>query len=103
MEQDFYKGRLEKEHGIKVLVPGSEDREIVHQVIYDELCQGIISTDSRNEFVRIIKMLYKQGAEAVILGCTEIALLVQQEHTNVPLFDTTRIHAKKAVEAAILC
>ncbi|MBT4091229.1 MAG: aspartate/glutamate racemase family protein [Deltaproteobacteria bacterium] len=103
MEQDFYKGRLEKVHGIKVLVPGSEDREIVHQVIYDELCQGIISTDSRNEFVRIIKMLYKQGAEAVILGCTEIALLVQQEHTNVPLFDTTRIHAKKAVEAAILC
>ncbi len=101
MEQDFYKGRLEDVHGIKVLVPGVEDREIVHRAIYDELCQGIVSPDSRNEFVRIIKILYKQGAEAVILGCTEIALLVQQEHTSVPLFDTTRIHAEKAVEAAI--
>jgi aspartate racemase len=101
MEQDFYKGRLEDVHGIKVLVPGVEDREIIHRAIYDELCQGVISPDSRNEFVRIIKMLYKQGAEAVILGCTEIALLVQQEHTTVPLFDTTRIHAEKAVKAAI--
>ncbi len=101
MEQDFYKGRLEDVHGIGVLVPGVEDREIVHRAIYDELCQGVVSPDSRNEFVRIIKMLYKQGAEAVILGCTEIALLVQQEHTSVPLFDTTRIHAEKAVEAAI--
>ncbi len=101
MEQDFYKGRLEDVHGIKVLVPEVEDREIVHRVIYDELCQGIISDHSRNEFIRIIKMLYKQGAEAVILGCTEIALLVQQAHTSVPLFDTTRIHAEKAVKAAI--
>ena len=101
MEQEFYKGRLEDVHGIKVLVPGAEDREIVHRAIYDELCQGVVSQDSRNEFVRIIKMLYKQGAEAVILGCTEIALLVQQDHTSVPLFDTTRIHAEYAVKAAI--
>ena len=102
MEQDFYKGRLEDKHGIKVLVPESEDRKIVHQVIYDELCQGKISLESRNEFVRIISLLNTQGAEAVILGCTEIALLVQQKHTPVPLFDTTKIHAQKAVEAAIL-
>jgi len=101
MEEDFYKGRLEDVHGIDVLVPGAVDREIVHRAIYDELCQGVISPASRSEFVRIINMLYKQGAEAVILGCTEIALLVQQEHTTVPLFDTTKIHAEKAVETAV--
>ena len=101
MEQNFYKGRLNGYHGIEVIVPAAADREIVHNVIYNELCIGKSSEESRKEYVRIIESLAEQGAEGVILGCTEIALLVQQQHTTVPLFDTTKIHAKKAVEKAI--
>lgn len=101
MEQNFYKGRLNRYHGIEVIVPAAADREIVHNVIYNELCIGKSSEESRKEYVRIIESLAEQGAEGVILGCTEIALLVQQQHTTVPLFDTTKIHAKKAVEKAI--
>ena len=102
MEQEFYKGRLVEHHGISVLVPDQADREYVHNVIYNELCLGKIETNSRAECVRIIEKLAEQGAQAVILGCTEIPLLVKQEHTSVPLFDTTEIHAMKAVEKALM-
>ncbi len=101
MEQEFYKGRLRDMHDIEVLIPESADRDLVHRVIYDELCLGKINDSSRDEFVRIIETLAERGAGGVILGCTEIALLVQQEDTGVPLFDTTQIHAAKAVERAI--
>lgn len=101
MSQDFYKGRLVEKHGIEVIVPGSEDQKVVHDVIYKELCLGKILDNSRQEYLRIIDTLHKQGAEAVILGCTEIALLVKQNHTDVPLYDTTEIHAAQAVKLAI--
>ena len=101
MEQDFYKSRLTDKFGIEVLAPDSESRERVHRVIYEQLCLGIIEEDSRNEYLSIIAQLAAGGAQAVILGCTEIALLVQQEHTTVPLYDTTRIHADEAVKYAL--
>ena len=101
MEQDFYKVRLADKHGIKVVVPNDEERSIVQDLIYQELCLGKQTADSRAEYVRIIDELASQGAEAVILGCTEIGMLVSQSDTDVPLLDTTAIHAEKAVEAAI--
>ena len=100
MEQEFYKGRLTNNYGLQVLVPNEEDREIVHRVIYQELCLGDIQSDSKAEYLRIIDALAAQGAEAVILGCTEIGMLVNQTDTNVRLLDTTAIHAAKAVEYA---
>lgn len=100
MEQEFYKSRL-KERGLRVLVPDDEDREIVNRVIYQELCLGHIRQDSRNEYKRIIKGLIDRGAQGIILGCTEIGLLVQPEDSVVPLFDTTEIHAKGAVDYAL--
>ena len=99
MEQDFYKGRLQ-EHGLEILVPSQADRDIVHRVIYEELCLGRINGDSRREFLRIIDELAQRGAEGVIQGCTEIGLLVNNDHTDVKLYDTTRIHADQAVAAA---
>lgn len=101
MEQDFYKGRLSDKFGIEVIVPDSEQRAVVHKVIYSELCQGRINHRSRQQYLEIIEQLQQQGAEAIILGCTEIALLVQQEHTVVPLYDTTEIHAAAAVTVAL--
>jgi aspartate racemase len=101
MEQDFYKGRLTDNYGLTVLVPDKEDRSIVHNVIYQELCLGNSLPASKAEYLRIIEWLASQGAEAVILGCTEIGMLVNQSDTNVPLLDTTYIHAQKAVEAAL--
>jgi len=101
MEQDFYKGRLINNYGLQVLVPNEDDRQIVHKVIYQELCLGNIKSDSKAEYLRIIDALAAQGAEAVILGCTEIGMLVNQTETNVRLLDTTAIHAEKAVEYAI--
>ena len=101
MEQDFYKGRLSEKYGVNVLVPNEEDRQIVHKIIYQELCIGKIDADSKSEYLRIIDLLANQGAEAVILGCTEIGMLVSQGDTKVTLFDTTTIHAEKAVEFAI--
>jgi aspartate racemase len=101
MEQDFYKGRLSEKYGINVQVPNEEDRQIVHKIIYQELCLGKIQANSKTEYLRIIDMLANQGAEAVILGCTEIGMLVSQGDTKVKLFDTTAIHAEKAVEYAI--
>jgi aspartate racemase len=101
MEQDFYKGRLMDKYSLKVLIPDEPDRKIVHDVIYQELCLGQIIEKSKKEFLRIIESLANQGAEAVILGCTEIGLLVNQTDTNIELYDTTVIHAEKAVEYAI--
>jgi len=100
MEQDFYRGRLEQ-HGLKVLIPSEEDREIIHRIIYRELCVGEVYESSRTEYLRIIKQLNASGAEGVIEGCTEIVMLVQQQHTHVPLFDTTAIHAQEAVLEAL--
>lgn len=101
MEQDFYKGRLKDNYGLTVLVPDLADREIVHNVIYQELCLGQSIPSSKIEFLRIIESLANQGAEAVILGCTEIGMLVEQADTEITLLDTTYIHAQKAVEWAI--
>jgi aspartate racemase len=101
MEQDFYRGRLSDKHGLSVLVPDQQDRQIIHKVIYQELCLGKIEADSRTEYLRIIEQLANRGAEAVVLGCTEIGMLVSQNDTNVRLLDTTAIHAEKAVEYAL--
>lgn len=99
MEQPFYKEYLSK-HGIEVVIPNEEDRKIVHDVIYNELCKGVFKEDSKDKYLQIINRLYKQGAEGIILGCTEIPLLVKQEDTFVPLFDSTLLHAKAAVDFA---
>lgn len=101
MEQDFYRGRLKTQHGINVLIPNEEDRKIAHDVIYQELVLGNQNAASKDEYLRIIDALAAQGAEAVILGCTEIGMLVNQDDTDVILLDTTAIHAAKAVEAAL--
>lgn len=101
MEGDFYKGRLTQKHGLEVHVPGPPDREIVHRVIYEELVVGRIEPSSRRQFAAIIERLVGEGAEGVILGCTEIGLLVKEEDSAVPLFDTTRIHAEAAVDLAL--
>ncbi|WP_367185185.1 aspartate/glutamate racemase family protein [Halomonas alkalicola] len=99
-EQAFYRERLEAQ-GIEVLIPDAKQRERVHTVIYDELCRGEIRADSRAEYLEIVASLAGQGAQGVILGCTEIGLLIQADDTDVPLFDTTAIHAEQAVEAAL--
>ena len=100
MEQAFYRGRLEQQ-GMNVLVPSKPDREVIHRVIYEELCLGKIRDSSRTQYLRIIDQLRADGAEGVIEGCTEIVMLVGQHHTNVPLFDTTAIHARQAVIEAL--
>ena len=101
MEQDFYKGRLCEKHGLNVIIPNRTDRHIIHEAIYRELCLGKIEEKSQTAFLRIIELLADQGAEAVILGCTEIGMLVNQGDTRVTLIDTTAIHAEKATEYAI--
>jgi aspartate racemase len=101
MEQDFYRGRLVEKYALDVLVPESADREIVHRVIYDELVLGRIEPASKAEYLRIIANLAQAGAEGIILGCTEIGLLVSQTDSSLPLFDTTRIHALAAVKYAL--
>ena len=101
MEQAFYKDRLRERHGLDVIVPAQQDRDIVHRIIYEELCLGRIVDGSRDEYRRIIAGLVEQGAQAIILGCTEISLLVAQQDAAVPLFDTTAIHARKAAEWAL--
>lgn len=101
MEQDFYKGRLTDKFGMDVVVPSSEDQDTVHTIIYDELCKGVIKESSKQQYLTIIDKLYAEGAQAVILGCTEIALLVNQQDTQVPLYDTTEIHANQGVEYAL--
>jgi aspartate racemase len=101
MEEDFFAGRLKERHGVEALAPGLEDRALVHRVIYEELGLGIIREESRAAYLGVIGRLRERGAQAVILGCTEIALLVGQEHTDVPLLDTTTLHARKAVDLAL--
>ncbi len=101
MEQDFYKGRLSERHHLNVIVPDEQDRQFIHRTIYDELCQGTLLPESKIRFLEVISTLAREGAEGVILGCTEIGLLINQNDTPVPLFDTTAIHASKAVEAAL--
>ena len=101
MEEDFYKGRLALKHGLQVIIPNDQDRQTVHRVIYDELVIGKISQESKEHYLDIIERLIQEGAQGVILGCTEIGLLVQDGDCRLPLFDTTRIHAVAAVEYAL--
>jgi len=101
MEQDFYVGRLRERHGLSVLVPGDEDRREVHRIIYDELCQGIISGPSRAACRAVISDLVERGADAIVLGCTEIGLLVGPGDADVPTFDSTHVHARRAVDLAL--
>jgi aspartate racemase len=101
MEQDFYKGRLAQKFGVDVLIPDADDRALVHRVIYDELVQGKIEAVSRRAYRDVIARLVARGAQGVILGCTEIMLLVRQEDSAVPLFDTTRLHVEAAIARAL--
>jgi aspartate racemase len=101
MEQSFYRGRLEEQYGLRVITPPEPGRTLVHDVIYGELCLGRVLPDSRRAYLEIIDELVAQGAEGVILGCTEITMLVKPEHTQVPLFDTTALHAAAAVSRAV--
>ncbi|MDK2122733.1 aspartate/glutamate racemase family protein [Parachitinimonas caeni] len=101
MEQPFYKGRLSERHGIEVLTPDDADREVVHRIIYQELCLGQVKDDSREAYRRIIKQLVADGAEGIIFGCTEISMLVGAADSPVPTFDTTELHALAAADAAI--
>jgi aspartate racemase len=101
MEEDFYVGRLTRLHGLEVLIPSAPERETVHRVIYDELCLGNLRADSRAAYRQTIERLAGQGAQGIILGCTEIGLLVKPEDSPVPLFDTTELHALAAVDEAL--
>ncbi len=101
MEQDFYTGRLRDTHGLEVLTPDEEGRQTVHAIIYEELCRGVIREESKQAYVKIVADLIEAGAEAIILGCTEIGLLISQADCTVPVYDTTQIHAIAAVEAAL--
>ena len=101
MEEDFYRGRLASEFGLEVMIPEPKDRETVHRIIYEELCVGTIRPESRGQVADIMSRLVEMGAQGIILGCTELGLLVGAENCHVPLFDTTRIHAQAAVEYAL--
>ncbi len=100
MEQEFYLGRLQ-DHGIRVVVPNETERESIHSVIYNELCQGVIKPDSKTEYLGVVASLAERGAQGVILGCTEIGLLIQCSDTDIKLYDTTEIHAEQAVQHAL--
>ena len=101
MEQDFYRGRLESQHDLHVIVPDETDREVVHNIIYNELCLGQVKESSREAYREIIGRLIARGAEGIILGCTEIAMLISPDDVPIPVFDTTSIHASSAVEFAL--
>jgi aspartate racemase len=101
MEQDFYVGRLRERHGLNVILPAAEDRRTIHDVIYEELCVGIVDDGSREQYRRIMRDLAARGAEGILLGCTEIDLLVGPSDSPVPVFDTTRLHVQRAVELAL--
>jgi aspartate racemase len=101
MEESFYRGRLADRHGLSVLLPAAAERELVHRVIYDELCLGVIREESRTRYAGIIRSLVRAGAQGIVLGCTEIELLVRPEDSPVPLFPTTAIHAQTAVDFAL--
>jgi len=98
MEEDFYRGRLASRHGLDVRTPDDAGRDLVHRVIYDELCQGVVRDESKQAFAALAERMADDGAEGVILGCTEVGLLLQQADVSVPLFDTTEIHARAAVD-----
>jgi len=101
MEHEFYRGRLTQQHGLEVITPDLTERTMIHRVIYDELCLGIISSESRSCYIDVMNRLIQAGAEGLILGCTEIELLIHSQDSPVPLFPTTRIHAEAAVEQAL--
>jgi len=101
MEEDFYKGRLSDKHGIEVIIPDEQERQIIDQVIYDELCIGQVKQASKENFRRIMQNLTENGAEGIILGCTEICLLVNQKDAEIPVFDTTKIHATSSALFAL--
>jgi len=101
MEHNFYKNRLKERHGIEVIIPSEEERKIIHDILYNELCLGEIKNISKDKFKKIIENLVSQGAQGIILGCTEIPLLVDQKDYSIPLFDTTLIHSKAAVAFAL--
>ena len=101
MEEDFYKGRLSEKFGLRVIVPNEHDRQVIHNVIYDELCLGKINPASKEEFKRIIVQLEREGAQGIVLGCTEIPLLIKQSDVKLPIFDTTKIHAKAGVKFSL--
>lgn len=100
MEQDFYKGHLLSHHGIEAAIPNETDRTIVHNVIYDELCQGIVSPASKTRYLDIVEQSLKEGADGVIFGCTEVGLLISQQDFTIPTFDTTAVHAAAALDFA---
>jgi len=101
MEEDFYSGRLQEKYGITSLIPTKEDRWQIHRIIINELSRGIINPESKNTYWRIIRELVSKGAQGIILGCTEIPLLIAQNQGDIPLFDTTKIHARAAVDYAL--
>jgi aspartate racemase len=101
MEQDFYVGRLREVHGIEAIVPTATERDDVHRIIYDELCHGVVKDESRAVYQRVIDALAARGAQGVILGCTEITLLIGAQDCALPVFDTTALHAQAAVEWAL--
>jgi aspartate racemase len=101
MEEPFYKGRLQDKYNLEVLVPNEEERKLVHAIIYNELCRGEIKDSSKKQYMKVIENLIESGAEAIILGCTEITLLIKEEDCRVPVFDTTFLHAVSAVEYAL--
>lgn len=101
MEGDFYKKRLKDNYDIEVIIPEDTDRQIIHDIIYNELCLGVIKDDSRQKYIDIINKLCANGAEGIILGCTEIPLLIKQSDVLIPVYDTTKIHAESAVEFAL--
>ncbi|MBE0699973.1 MAG: amino acid racemase, partial [Anaerolineaceae bacterium] len=101
MEEDFYSGRLSRKYGLKVLIPDQKEREEIHKVIYEELCMGVVLDESRAFYRTAIEHLVRNGAQGIILGCTEIGMLVKEEDSPVPLYDTTRIHAEAAADWAL--
>jgi aspartate racemase len=101
MSDEFYKGRMQSKHRLEVLTPNQNDQALIHRIIYEELCLGHVNASSRSEYIEVIEKLAAEGAEAVILGCTEITLLVDQSHTPIPLFDTTALHAAAAAVLAL--
>jgi aspartate racemase len=101
MEQDFYKGHLENKHGINVLVPNAEERTSIHEIIYQELCQGEIRSVSKQRYLEIVSNAINAGADGVIFGCTEVGLLIAQDDLDVPAFDTTVLHANAAMDYAL--
>ena len=101
MEQPFYKGRLRERHGIEALVPDAGGRELVHRIIYEELCRGIVRPESKRAYVEVVDGLRRQGADGVILGCTEVGMLIGPDDVDLPVLDTARLHAEAAVDAAL--